>query len=199
MINDMGIGYRDLMLRLQKLVALGYLHLIDEMHGPQVVLTTLGTDTLALPISLFTWDTGDRELLSELANARLALEGREPQKVVVACARSCERMLRGLLSTVEPKVTHIGPKELSKATLGELVGACRQYKLIGRFEDAIFSAINERRKKIHALEGEAPINDQDAFVLYTLTEIAARDGLARRGQGAREAGAREPSPQEPLA
>lgn len=180
MINDMGIGHRDLMLRLTKLVALGYLHVVEEMHGPQVVLSTLATDTLALPVSLFTWDTDDRELLFEIASARLALEAREPQNVVVACARACERMLRGLLSTVVPKVTQIGSKDISKATLGDLVGACRQYKLIGRFEDGIFSAMNERRKKIHALEGEQPINDQDAFVLYTLTEIAARDIVGRR-------------------
>lgn len=180
MINDMGIGFRDLMLRLSKLVALGYLHVVEEMHGPQVVLTTLATDTLALPVSLFTWDTDDRELLAELAQARLSLEAREAQKVVVACARSCERLLRGGLALIEPKVTHIGTKEISKATLGDLVGACRQYKIIGRFEDGIFSAINERRKKIHALDGEAPIDDQDAFVLYTLTEIVARDLLTRR-------------------
>jgi hypothetical protein len=180
MINDMGIGYRDLMLRLSKLVALGYVRLVDEMHGPQVVLTTLATDTLALPISLFTWDTDDRELLAELASARLALESREPQKVVVACARICERLLRGALAGITPKVTHVGNKELAKATLGELIGACRQHKLVGRFSDGILSAINERRKKIHALEGEAPIDDQDAFVLYTLTEIVARDLMSGR-------------------
>lgn len=179
MVNDMGLGFRDLMLRLSKLVALGYLNVVEEMHGSQVVLTTLATDTLALPVSLFTWDTDDRELLAELASARLALESREPQKVVVACARSCERLLRGALARVEPKITHAGNKELSKATLGELVGTCRQHKLIGRFEDGIFSAINERRKKIHALEGESPIDDQDAFVIYTLTEIVARDLLTR--------------------
>ncbi len=188
MINDMGIGFRDLMLRLAKLVALGYLHVVKELHGPQVVLSTLATDTLALPISLFTWDTDDRELLGELASARLSLEAREPQKVVVACARSCERLLRGGLATVEPRITHVGNKELSKATLGELVGACRQHRIIGRFEDGIFSAINERRKKIHALEGEAPIDDQDAFVLYTLTEIVARDLLTRRRGRGRRAG-----------
>ena len=50
-----------------------------------------------------------------------------------------------------------------------------------RFEDGIFSAINERRKKIHALEGESPIDDQDAFVIYTLTEIVARDLMTRGG------------------
>lgn len=177
MINDMGIGHRDLMLRMSKLVALGYLNVVQELHGPQVVLTTLATDTLALPVSLFTWDTDDRELLSELASARLSLEGREPQKVVVACARTCERLLRNALGTITPKVTHIGTKEISKATLGDLIGAARANKLIGRFEDGIFSAINERRKKIHALEGTRPIDDQDAFVLYTLTEIAARDML----------------------
>jgi hypothetical protein len=186
MINDMGIGHRDLMLRLGKLVALGYLNVVEEMHGAQVVLTTLATDTLALPVSLFTWDTDDRELLAELAAARLALESREPQKVVVACARVSERLLRGGLALVEPKVTHIGNKELAKATLGELVGACRQHKIIGRFEDGIFSAINERRKKIHALEGEKPIDDQDAFVIYTLTEIVARDLLTRRSMKEKE-------------
>lgn len=178
MINDMGIGHRDLMLRLSKLVALGYLNVVEELHGPQVVLTTLATDTLALPVSLFTWDTDDRELLSELASARLSLEGREPQKVVVACARTCERLLKNALGKVTPKITHIGTKDLAKATLGDLIGAARQHKLIGRFEDGIFSAINERRKKIHALEGTRPIDDQDAFVLYTLTEIAARDMLS---------------------
>ncbi|MFO0735421.1 MAG: hypothetical protein U0270_06060 [Labilithrix sp.] len=177
MINDMGIGHRDLMLRMSKLVALGYLNVVEELHGPQVALTTLATDTLALPVSLFTWDTDDRELLAELASARLSLEGREPQKVVVACARTCERLLRNALASVTPKITHIGTKELSKATLGDLIGAARANKLIGRFEDGIFSAINERRKKIHALEGTRPIDDQDAFVLYTLTEIAARDML----------------------
>lgn len=177
MINDMGIGHRDLMLRMSKLVALGYLHVVEELHGPQVVLTTLATDTLALPVSLFTWDTDDRELLAELASARLSLEGREPQKVVVACARTCERLLRNALATVTPKITHIGTKDVAKATLGDLIGAARANKLIGRFEDGIFSAINERRKKIHALEGARPIDDQDAFVLYTLTEIAARDML----------------------
>lgn len=180
MINDMGIGFRDLMLRLSKLVALGYLNIVEEMHGAQVVLTTLATDTLALPISLFTWETDDRELLEELATARLSLEAREPQKVVVACARVCERLLRNGLNALVPKITHIGNKDINKATLGDLVGACRQHKIIGRFEDGIFSAINERRKKIHALEGEAPIDDQDAFVLYTLTEIVARDLTRRR-------------------
>jgi hypothetical protein len=181
MINDMGIGYRDLMLRLSKLVALGYVSLVEEMHGPQVVLTTLATDTLALPVSLFTWDTDDKETLAALATARLSLEGREPQKVVVACARLCETMLKKSIARIEPKVTHVGGKEIGKATLGELVGTCRQHKLIGRFEDSVFSAINERRKKIHAREGEAPIDDQDAFVIYTLTEIVAREVL-RRGK-----------------
>lgn len=179
MINDMGIGVRDLMLRLSKLVALGYLELVEEMHGPQVVLTTLATDTLALPVSLFTWNTDDRETLRELASARLSLEAREPQRVVVACARLCETFLKTALSRVTPKITQIGGKEFSKATLGELVGAARQHKLIGKFEDSVFGAINERRKKIHAREGEKPIDDQDAFVIYTLTEIVAREVLRR--------------------
>ncbi|WP_147332881.1 hypothetical protein [Archangium gephyra] len=174
MINDMAIGTRDLSLRLRKLVALGYLDVVDEQHGPQLTLTSLGTDTLALPVSLFTWQTNDLELLQELALARLALEERQAQKVVVACARCCERLLRGLLAAHEPPVTSVGNKDVGRATLGELVGACRQYRLIGRFEDNIFSALNERRKKIHALQDERPIDDQDAFILYTLTEIAAR-------------------------
>jgi len=174
MINDMAIGARDLNLRLRKLVALGFLDVVDEQHGPQLTLTSQGTDTLALPVSLFTWRTDDLELLQELASARLALEERQPQKVVVACARCCERMLRGLLAAHEPPVTSVGGKDVGRATLGELVGACRQYQLIGRFEDNIFSALNERRKKIHALQDERPIDDQDAFILYTLTEIAAR-------------------------
>ncbi|HYO64964.1 MAG TPA: hypothetical protein VEU33_02675 [Archangium sp.] len=174
MVNDMAIGARDLTLRLRKLVALGYLDVVDEQHGPQLTLTSLGTDTLALPVSLFTWQTNDLELLQELASARLALEERQPQKVVVACARCCERMLRGLLAAHEPPVTSVGNKDVGRATLGELVGACRQYRLIGRFEDNIFSALNERRKKIHALQDERPIDDQDAFILFTLTEIAAR-------------------------
>lgn len=183
MINDMGIGHRDLMLRLQKLVALGYLELVEEMHGPQVVLTTLATDTLALPVSLFTWDTDDRETLRELASARLSLEAREPQRVVVACARLAEMMLKRLLSRVTPPVTQVGGKDIGKATLGELVQACRQHKRIGKFEDSVFGAINERRKKIHARDNEAPIDDQDAFVIYTLTEIVAREVL-RRGDDA---------------
>lgn len=183
MVNDMGIGARDLGLRLQKLCALGYLNIISERHGPQLTLTTLATDTLALPVSLFTWQTRDAELLHELASARLALEERQAQKVVVACARCCERMLRGLLSSVDPPVRQVGGKDVSKATLGELVGACRQFKLIGRFEDNIFSALNERRKKIHALTDEKPIDDHDAFVLYTLTEIAARSILVREENG----------------
>ena len=179
MINDMGIGHRDLMLRLSKLVALGYLELVEEMHGPQVVLTTLATDTLALPVSLFTWDTDDRETLRQLASARLSLEAREPQRVVVACARLAELMLKRMLARVTPPVTQVGGKDISKATLGELVQACRQAKRIGRFEDSVFGAINERRKKIHAREGEQPIDDQDAFVIYTLTEIVAREVLRR--------------------
>lgn len=177
MINDIGVGHRDLMLRLGKLTALGYVEVVSEMHGSQVVLTTRATDTLALPISLFVWNTEDKEILAELAAARLSLEAREPQKVVVACARLCETMLKKLISKVEPKVTHVGGKELVKATLGELVQAARQHKLIGRFEDSLFSAINERRKKIHAREGEAPIDDNDAFALYTLTEMVAREVL----------------------
>jgi hypothetical protein len=177
MINDIGVGHRDLMLRLGKLTALGYVEVVNEMHGSQVVLTTQATDTLALPISLFVWNTEDKDTLAELASARMSLEAREPQKVVVACARLCETMLKKLISRVEPKVTHVGGKELVKATLGELVQAARQNKLIGRFEDSLFSAINERRKKIHAREGEAPIDDSDAFALYTLTEMVAREVL----------------------
>lgn len=180
MINDMAIGTRDLNLRLRKLVALGYLDVVDEQHGPQLTLTSQGTDTLALPVSLFTWQTHDLELLQELASARLALEERQPQKVVVACARCCERLLRGLLAAHVPPVTSVGGKDVGRATLGELVGACRQYRLIGRFEDNIFSALNERRKKIHALQDERPIDDQDAFILYTLTEIAARALLTQQ-------------------
>ncbi len=177
MINDIGVGHRDLMLRLAKLTALGYVEVVNEMHGSQVVLTTQATDTLALPISLFVWSTEDKDTLAELAAARMSLEAREPQKVVVACARLCEKMLKKLIGKVEPKVTHVGGKELAKATLGELVQAARQNKLIGRFEDSLFSAINERRKKIHAVEGESPIDDSDAFALYTLTEMVAREVL----------------------
>ena len=184
MINDMAIGARDLNLRLRKLVALGYLDVVDEQHGPQLTLTSLGTDTLALPVSLFTWRTNDLELLQELASARLALEESQPQKVVVACARCCERLLRGLLEAHEPPVTSVGGKDVGRATLGELVGACRQHRLIGRFEDNIFSALNERRKKIHALQDEHPIDDQDAFILYTLTEIAARALLTQSPRAA---------------
>ncbi|MBN1203578.1 MAG: hypothetical protein JXB05_01470 [Myxococcaceae bacterium] len=179
MINDMAIGARDLNLRLHKLVALGYLDVVDEQHGPQLTLTASGTDTLTLPVSLFTWQTNDLELLQELASARLGLEERQPHKVVVACARCCERLLRGLLSAHEPPVTSVGGKEVGRATLGELVGACRQHRLIGRFEDNILSALNERRKKIHALQDERPIDDQDAFILYTLTEITARALMAQ--------------------
>jgi len=182
MINDMAIGVRDLNLRLRKLVALGYLDVVDEQHGPQLTLTSLGTDTLALPVSLFTWRTNDLELLQELASARLALEERQPQKVVVAGARCCERLLRGLLAAHVPPITSAGGKDVSRATLGDLVGACRHHGLIGRFEDNIFSALNERRKKIHALQDERPIDDQDAFILYTLTEIAARALLSQRPQ-----------------
>jgi hypothetical protein len=183
MINDIGVGHRDLMLRLAKLTALGYVEVVSEMHGSQVVLTTQATDTLALPISLFVWSTDDRDALAELASARLSLEAREPQKVVVACARLCEAMLKKLLAKVEPTVTHVGGKEISKATLGELVQAARQNKLIGKFEDSLFSAINERRKKIHAREGEAPIEDSDAFALYTLTEMVAREVLRGKSEG----------------
>ena len=142
-------------------------------------MASLGTDTLALPVSLYTWQTHDLELLQELASARLALEERQPQNVVVACARCCERLLRGLLAAHEPPVTSVGGKDVGRATLGELVGACRQHRLIGRFEDNIFSALNERRKKIHALQDERPIDDHDAFILYTLTEIAARALLSQ--------------------
>jgi hypothetical protein len=179
MINDMGIDRRDLMLRLAKLTALRYVDLSDEMHGQKLVLTTAATDALALPVALFAWNTDDGELLRELATARLALADRQPQKVVVACARACERILRGLMLRNVPDVKQIGPKDVVKATLGELVGACRQHRLIGKFEDNVLSAVNERRKKIHALEGEAPIDDQDAFFVYTLTEIAARALVAR--------------------
>lgn len=178
MINDIGIGHRDLLLRLAKLTALGYIEVVREMHGTQVVLTTQATDTLALPISLFVWNTDDKQTLTELAAARLSLEAREPQKVVVACARLCESMLKREIAKIEPKVTHVAGKELSKATLGELVQTARQHKRIGRFEDSLFSAINERRKKIHARDGEAPIDDNDAFALYTLTEMAARELLS---------------------
>ncbi len=182
MINDIGVGHRDLMLRLAKLTALGYIELVSELHGSQVVLTTQATDTLALPISLFVWNTDDKATLAELASARLSLEAREPQKVVVACARLCEAMLKRLISKIEPKVTHVGGKELSKATLGELVQVARQHKRIGKFEDSLFSAINERRKKIHSREGEAPIDDSDAFALYTLTEMVAREVLRNKGE-----------------
>lgn len=182
MINDIGVGHRDLMLRLAKLTALGYVELVNELHGSQVVLTTQATDTLALPISLFVWNTEDQATLAELASARLSLEAREPQKVVVACARLCESMLKRLIAKIEPKVTHVGGKELSKATLGELVQVARQHKLIGKFEDSLFSAINERRKKIHSREGEAPIDDSDAFALYTLTEMVAREVLRSKGE-----------------
>ncbi|HRI70129.1 MAG TPA: hypothetical protein PK156_38125 [Polyangium sp.] len=182
MINDIGVGHRDLMLRLAKLTALGYVELVSELHGSQVVLTTQATDTLALPISLFVWNTEDKATLAELASARLSLEAREPQKVVVACARLCEAMLKRLISKIEPKVTHVGGKELSKATLGELVQVARQHKRIGKFEDSLFSAINERRKKIHSREGEAPIDDSDAFALYTLTEMVAREVLRNKGE-----------------
>ncbi len=182
MINDIGVGHRDLMLRLAKLMALGYVDLVSELHGSQVVLTTQATDTLALPISLFVWNTEDKETLAELAAARLSLEAREPQKVVVACARLCESMLKRLIAKIEPKVTHAGGKEIAKATLGELVQVARQNKRIGKFEDSLFSAINERRKKIHAREGEAPIDDSDAFALYTLTEMVAREVLRNKGE-----------------
>lgn len=184
MINDIGVGHRDLMLRLAKLMALGYVDLVSELHGSQVVLTTQATDTLALPISLFVWNTEDKETLAELAAARLSLEAREPQKVVVACARLCESMLKRLIAKIEPKVTHVGGKEIVKATLGELVQVARQNKRIGKFEDSLFSAINERRKKIHAREGEAPIDDSDAFALYTLTEMVAREVLRNKGEAA---------------
>lgn len=184
MINDIGVGHRDLMLRLAKLTALGYVELVSELHGSQVVLTTQATDTLALPISLFVWNTEDKETLAELAAARLSLEAREPQKVVVACARLCEAMLKRLIAKVEPKVTHVGGKEIGKATLGELVQCARQNKKIGKFEDSLFSAINERRKKIHAREGEAAIDDSDAFALYTLTEMVAREVLRSKGEAA---------------
>jgi hypothetical protein len=184
MINDIGVGHRDLMLRLAKLTALGYVELVSEMHGSQVVLTTQATDTLALPISLFVWNTDDKDTLAELAAARLSLEAREPQKVVVACARLCESMLKRLIAKIEPKITHAGGKELAKATLGELVQVARTHKKIGKFEDSLFSAINERRKKIHAREGEAPIDDSDAFALYTLTEMVAREVLRSKGEAA---------------
>lgn len=99
---------------------------------------------------------------------------------------------QGLLSSVDPPEKQVGGKEVSKATLGELVGACRQHKRIGRFEDNIFSALNERRKKIHALTDEKPIDDHYAFVLYTLTEIAARSVLGREQEA--KAGSPEDAP-----
>jgi len=73
----------------------------------------------------------------------------------------------------------IGHKKLGSATLGELVGACRQHKLIGKFDDYELSAINERRKKIHDLQDESSINENDAFFLFVLTEIAARNLAAK--------------------
>ncbi|MDC3953258.1 hypothetical protein [Polyangium jinanense] len=47
----------------------------------------------------------------------------------------------------------------------------------------MFGAINERRKKTHTRDNETPIDDQDAFVIYALTEIVAREVL-RRGEEA---------------
>ncbi len=156
MINDVGLGYRNLLVRLQKLVALRYLDAIEEMHGPQLVLTTQATDTLALPVALFVWDVEDPSILRELAEARLALESRQPQKVVVDCARLCERFLRGLLARHAPDLTMVGGKSLGKATLGELVGAARQRHLVERFDENILGAINERRKRSMRWRSKGP-------------------------------------------
>lgn len=158
MVNDIGVGYYDLLLRLKKLVVLRYIDALELMHGPQLVLTTKATDMLALPVSLFAWELDEPDLLRGLAEARLALEQGENQKVVVECARLSERILRRSLQRDAPDVTKIGGKTIEKATLGELIQANRNDGRLGRFEENVLAAINERRKKIHAIEELGPIN-----------------------------------------
>ena len=182
MISTTGVGFQEMMHRLRKLCLVGYLEVRSEIHGANISLTVSGTDALALPVALFVWNSDDRELLRDLALARVALEGSQPQQVVVACARISERLLKGTLNRHVPDLEKIGHKPIGSATLGELVGACRQHKLFGKFDDYVFSAINERRKKIHDLQGDGAIDDNDAFLIYTLTEIAARSLSPSNGE-----------------
>jgi hypothetical protein len=190
MVNDAGIDHREMRLRLCKLCALGYIYLVEDMHGARLTLTPFATDTLALPISLFVWENSDPEALRELAAARLALENDQAQKTVVICARCVERLLRIHLERHAPDLTEYGHKPIERITLGELIAACRAAKAFGRFEDNVFSALNERRKKIHAIAGEGAIDNLDGFIMYTLTEIGARVllGSRSRDRGGSDAG-----------
>jgi hypothetical protein len=176
-----GIGERETVARLQKLVFLGYLAFERDRHGYRFSLSAQGLDVLNLPASLFATSIDDPAVVRKLAQIRHLLSRERGTEVVVESAKLLEHVLRQRIVAAEPAIEEIGGKPFERATLGELIGHAQRTRLTDRFEDLVLNAVNTVRsgRVVHAASGASRGGLDDAYLVQTLTEVALKSLFAR--------------------
>ncbi|MFH0837340.1 MAG: hypothetical protein V1870_04380 [Candidatus Aenigmatarchaeota archaeon] len=162
----------DLENRINKLYFLNYL----KMDGYDIHLTADALDVLNLPPALFASTINDRHVIKKLAEIQIMLKKEDVNGVIVECSKLLEMLLRNIFTKKFPDKTKIrSGKPVEVATLGDLIGETREYKLITLFEDNILTAINDIRKSVHSKDSKmSSIPLEKAYFAHSLTEIAVR-------------------------
>ena len=171
------IAERELTARLKKLVLLRYVDFYRDWLIYRFSLTASGQDVLNLPSSLFATTIDDPDVIRNLAEIKFLLSREQNAEVVVACTKLLERVLRQRIKAGDPELASIGGKPFERATLGELIGQASRQGALARFEDHILNAINNLRSQrvVHAAQdGPTRVGVDDAFFVYTLTELSLK-------------------------
>ncbi len=186
LLANESIAERELTARLKKLVLLRYVDFYRDWLVHRFSLTAAGQDVLNLPSSLFATTIDDPEVIRSLAEIKFLLSREQNAEVVVACTKLLERVLKQRLRAADPALASIGGKPFDRATLGELVGHASRLGILARFEDHILNAINQLRSQrvVHAGEdGPTRVRVDDAFFVYTLTELGMKALFAEKIDG----------------
>lgn len=170
---------RDIRRRIAKLGYLGYLDVTKD----RIFITSEGLDVLNLPPVVFASRVEDREVLQKMAEIRAYIRRENTAGVISESSKLLEYVLKQEIK----KSNRFSQEEFEKkwkpfhkATLGGLIAASREYKIINKFEDNVLSAFNELRKAcIHLENGKMRTPKiEEAYFAFTLAEIFIRSHFA---------------------
>ena len=158
--------------RINKLYFLNYL----KIDGYDIHLTADALDVLNLPAGLFASTINDKHIIKKLAEIQIMLKKEDVNGVIVECSKLLETLLKDMFVKRFPdKEKMRSGKPVEAATLGDIIGESREYKLITLFEDSVLTAANDIRKSVHSKDSKmSSIPLEKAYFCHLLTEIAVR-------------------------
>ncbi|MBI5332682.1 MAG: hypothetical protein HZB65_03855 [Candidatus Aenigmarchaeota archaeon] len=173
------IEENDLESRINKLYFLNYL----KIDGYDIHLTADALDALNLPAALFASTINDKHIIKKLAEIQIMLKKEDVNGVIVECSKLLETLLKDMFVKKFPDKEKIrSGKPVEAATLGDLIGESREYKLITLFEDNVLTAVNDIRKSVHSKDSKmSSISLEKAYFCHSLTEIAVRSLCSKEG------------------